>query len=74
METRVDQWKRKLLDLSLRNPLLNARDGAKFLPFDGGALRRCLMHVGIVLASTCLFAEDKDGAIKDTIAHIKHLN
>lgn len=37
METRVDQWKRKLLDLSLRNPLLNARDGAKFLPFDGGA-------------------------------------
>lgn len=36
MESRVDQWKRKLLDLSLRNPLLNARDGAKFLPFDGG--------------------------------------
>ena len=35
-EIRVDQWKRKLLDLSLRNPLLNARDGAKFLPFDGG--------------------------------------
>ena len=36
-ELRVDQWKRKLLDLSLRNPLPNARDGAKFLPFDGGA-------------------------------------
>ena len=36
-ESRVEQWKRKLLDLSLRNPLLNVRDGAKFLPFDGGA-------------------------------------
>lgn len=36
MEARVEQWKRKLLDLSLRNPLLNVRDGAKFLPFDGG--------------------------------------
>lgn len=38
METRIDQWKRKLLDLSLKNPLLNARDGAKFLMFDGGVL------------------------------------
>ena len=36
-ESRVEQWKRKLLDLSLRNPLLNVRNGAKFLPFDGGA-------------------------------------
>lgn len=35
-ESRVEQWKRKLLDLSLRNPLLNVRDGSKFLPFDGG--------------------------------------
>ena len=25
-ESRVEQWKRKLLDLSLRNPLLNVRD------------------------------------------------
>lgn len=74
METRVDQWKRKLLDLSLWNPLLNARDGAKFLPFDGGFLRRCLAVVAMVLISTCLFAEDKDEATKDTIAHINHLN
>lgn len=35
-EPRVEQWKRKLLDLSLRNPLLNARDGSKFLPIDSG--------------------------------------
>ena len=35
-ESRVEQWKRRLLDLSLRNPLLNVRDGGKFLPFDGG--------------------------------------
>ena len=31
-ETRVEQWKRKLLDLSLRNRLLNCRDGRQFLP------------------------------------------
>lgn len=42
-ETRVEQWKRKLLDLSLRNPLLNVRDGNRFLllvkgaPYGGGA-------------------------------------
>ena len=35
-ERRVDQWKRKLLDLSLRNPLLNVRDGNKFLALDEG--------------------------------------
>ena len=35
-ESRIEQWKRKLLDLSLRNPLLNARDSLKFLPLDGG--------------------------------------
>lgn len=35
-ESRVDQWKRKLLDLSLRNPLLNAKDGLKFLPIKTG--------------------------------------
>ncbi len=34
-EARVEQWKRKLLDLSLRNPLLNVRDSLKFLPLDG---------------------------------------
>ena len=33
-----------------------------------------LAAVAIVLASTCLFAEDRDGAIKDTIAQINHLN
>ena len=27
IESRVEQWKRKLLDLSLRNPLLNTKDG-----------------------------------------------
>ena len=31
-DNRVEQWKRKLLDLSMCNPLLNARDGRKFLP------------------------------------------
>ena len=36
-DARVEQWKRKLLDLSLRNPLLNARDSAKFLPLQDGA-------------------------------------
>ncbi len=35
-EARVEQWKRKLLDLSLRNPLLNARDSSKFLPLQEG--------------------------------------
>lgn len=35
-ETRVEQWKRKLLDLSLRNPLLNVRDSSKFLPLEDG--------------------------------------
>ena len=35
-ENRIEQWKRKLLDLSLRNPLLNARDGSKFLPLQAG--------------------------------------
>ena len=35
-ESRVEQWKRKLLDLSRRNPLLNVRETAKFLPLDGG--------------------------------------
>lgn len=33
-----------------------------------------LLTVVILLASHCLFAEDKDKAIKDTIAHINHLN
>ena len=37
-EPRVEQWKRKLLDLSLRNPLLNVRDGARFLPMEEGTL------------------------------------
>lgn len=32
METRVDQWKRKLLDLSLRNRLLNFKDTKKTIP------------------------------------------
>ena len=36
IESRVEQWKRKLLDLSLRNPLLNVRDSAKFLPLEEG--------------------------------------
>ena len=35
-ESRVEQWERKLLDLSLRNPLLNVRDGNKFLALDEG--------------------------------------
>ena len=35
-ESRVEQWKRKLLDLSKRNPLLNVRDSAKFLPLEDG--------------------------------------
>jgi len=35
-DSRVEQWKRKLLDLSLRNPLLNVRDGSKFLPIEAG--------------------------------------
>ena len=33
---RIDQWKRRLLDLSLRNPLLNIRDSSRYLPLDGG--------------------------------------
>ena len=33
-ETRVDRWKRKLLDLSLRNRLLNCRDGKQILPLE----------------------------------------
>ncbi len=37
METRIDQWKRKLLDLSLRNPLLNVRETSRFLPLSNGA-------------------------------------
>ena len=37
-EPRVEQWKRKLLDLSLRNPLLNVRDGSRFLPTEEGAV------------------------------------
>lgn len=36
-ESRIEQWKRKLLDLSLRNSLLNVRDGNCFLPIDEGA-------------------------------------
>ena len=35
-EPRVEQWKRKLLDLSLRNPLLNVRESSKFLPLEDG--------------------------------------
>lgn len=35
-DSRVEEWKRKLLDLSLRNPLLNVRDGSKFLPIEIG--------------------------------------
>ena len=31
-ESRVERWKRKLLDLSLRNRLLNAKDGKQFVP------------------------------------------
>lgn len=31
-ETRVERWQRRLLDLSLRNRLLNARDGRQLLP------------------------------------------
>ena len=37
-ENRVEQWKRKLLDLSMRNPLLNAKDGRKFLPIQKGGI------------------------------------
>ena len=36
IESRVEQWKRKLLDLTLRNPLLNARDTSKFLLLQEG--------------------------------------
>lgn len=31
-EARVERWKRSLLDLSLRNRLLNAKDGKQFIP------------------------------------------
>ena len=31
-EVRVEKWKRNLLDLSLRNRLLNVKDGKHFLP------------------------------------------
>ena len=37
-ELRVEQWKRKLLDLSLRNTLLNVRDSAKFMPISEGEI------------------------------------
>ena len=37
-DNRVEQWKRNLLDLSMRNPLLNAREGRKFLPIKQGGV------------------------------------
>ena len=37
-DNRVEQWKRNLLDLSMRNPLLNAREGRKFLPIKQGGI------------------------------------
>ena len=36
VESRVERWKRKLLDLSLRNRLLNCRDGKQVLPLASG--------------------------------------
>lgn len=42
-ELRIEQWKRKLLDLSLRNPLLNVREGKKFLPICPGENYATLM-------------------------------
>ena len=33
---RVTRWTQKLLDLSLRNRLLNARDSKQLLPLEGG--------------------------------------
>ena len=37
-DNRVEQLKRNLLDLSMRNPLLNAREGRKFLPIKQGGV------------------------------------
>lgn len=48
-ENRVDQWKRKLLDLSLRNKLLNYRVTAKTIQIACGSLARledCLADGG----------------------------
>ena len=39
-ENRIDQWKRKLLDLSLRNRLLNYRATAKTIQIASGSLAR----------------------------------
>ena len=39
-EPRVEQWKRRLLDLSLRNRLLNCRDGRQLLPLVCGDVAR----------------------------------
>ncbi len=36
IESRVEQWKRKLLNLTLRNPLLNTRETSKFLILQKG--------------------------------------
>ena len=57
-ESRVEQWKRRLLDLSLRNPLLNARDCSPsfssaqcesavwLLGKDGEDIHRCSRRTG----------------------------
>lgn len=37
-QERVEQWKRKLLDLSLRNPLLNTRNSSKYLLLQDGTV------------------------------------
>ena len=39
-EPRAEQWKRRLLDLSLRNRLLNCRDGRQLLPLVCGDVAR----------------------------------
>lgn len=38
IESRIEQWKRKLLDLTLRNPLLNAKNTSKFLFLQEGGV------------------------------------
>ena len=58
-ESRVEQWKRKLLDLSLRNPLLNVRDSAKFLPLEEAGS----FHGGVAPAASVPYALPEAGAV-----------
>lgn len=68
VEVRVEKWKRNLLDLSLRNRLLNVKDGKHFIPLscnDIAKLEDCLSANNAIKIETPLAPTETQRRLKE---------